>query len=311
MIIKKLLKKIYYLLKIFYFSLKQNYYRIDKSPIFVVACNRSGTTLLSSIIAQHPGVYSEEDSKRDDFNFVIKNNHSTSSGYDNFYWEHLFPYDGLHNKKDGFLNGSLEWISSIYKDDFFLKQALINEVYKKDLKDQRPLVVHPFNCFRLKLIKKLFPKAKIILNIRNVSDWIPSGLDKWSRPGSFEQSFENKRKPDLALNWYIQNSVAIYHMQKYFKDNFYIFHHEKLYDDNIDNNNLLGDLTNFLGLSEFNYDFKNVDVKFKFKKDISFNYENFDLIKELTKKEEQFFEFHDNKNTDMKTFKNYNGPKKD
>lgn len=291
---KLLIKKFYYFLKILYFSLKKNYYNIDKSPIFVVACNRSGTNLFSSIIAQHPNIYSETDSKRDEFKFIMINNHSSSSGYDNFYWEFLFPNSGLYKKKDGFLNANLNWISSIYKDDFFFKKALINEVYKKDLKNQRPLVVHPFNCLRLKLIKKLFPKAKIILNIRNVNDWIPSGLDKWSKPGSFEESFKNSRKPDVALNWYLQNSIAIYHLQKYFKDNFYIFHHEKLYDENIDNNKLFREITQFLDLPEFKFDFKNVDIKFKFKKEISFSYENFDLIKDLEKKEAVFFKNHNN-----------------
>ena len=289
---KRLLKKIYYNLKIFYFSQKKNYYKIDKSPIFVVSCNRSGTTLFNSIIAQHPDIYSEQDDKRENFSFVMKNNHASSNGYDNFYWDCLFPNDGLENKKDGFLIANLKWISSIYKDDFYLKKALINEIYKKDLKHQRPLVVHPFNCFRIKLIKKLFPKAKIILNIRNINDYIPSCLDKWSNQDKFKESFNNKRKPDIALHWYIQNSIAIYHLQKYFKNNFYIFHHEKLYDESIDNNELLNNLTSFLGLSKFNYNFENVNIKYKFKKDISFNYENFDLIKDLAEKESKFFEFH-------------------
>ena len=83
-------------------------------------------------------------------------------------------------------------------------------------------------------------------------------------------------------------------MQKYFKDNFYIFHHEKLYDESIDNNQLLKEITEFLDLPEFNFDFKNVDIKFKFKKDISFTYENFDLIKDLEKKEAEFFQNHNN-----------------
>tara|TARA_Y100000741_G_scaffold335064_1_gene292684 strand:+ start:692 stop:1570 length:879 start_codon:yes stop_codon:yes gene_type:complete len=291
---KRLLKKFYYLLKILRFSLKKNYYDVNNSPIFVVACNRSGTTLFNSILAQHPNIRSEEDSKRKEFKFVIKNNHSSSTGYDNFYWEFLFPNSGLYKKKDGFLHANLKWISSIYKDDFFLKRALINEVYKTNLNNQRPLVVHPFNCFRIKLIKKLFPKAKIILNIRNVEDWIPSGLDKWSKPGSFEDSFRNNRKPDIALNWYLQNSIAIYHLQKYFKNNFYIFHHEKLYDENIDNNQIMNDIVKFLDLPNFKFNFENVNVKYKFKKDISFNYETFDLIKKLEEKESKFFETHNN-----------------
>ncbi len=55
--------------------------------------------------------------------FSMKNNHATSNGYDNFYWDYLFPNDGLKNKKDGFLNANLKWISSIYKDDFLSEKS--------------------------------------------------------------------------------------------------------------------------------------------------------------------------------------------
>ena len=58
-IIKKLifynkLKKIYFYLLIFYFSLKKNYYNNINQPIFLISTNRSGSSLIASIIRQHP-----------------------------------------------------------------------------------------------------------------------------------------------------------------------------------------------------------------------------------------------------------------
>ena len=101
------------------------------------------------------------------------------------------------------------------------KKALIYEIYKVK-SDKIPFVKHSFFTLRLKLIKKIFPNAKIILNIRSYKDFISSNLHKWSVDKRYSKIF-NKNKPDIGLHWYILNSIALYHLEKYFKNQYYIF----------------------------------------------------------------------------------------
>ena len=150
------------------------------------------------------------------------------------------------------------------------KKALIYEIYKIK-SDKIPFVKHSFFTLRLKLIKKIFPNAKIILNIRSYKDFISSNLHKWSVDKRYSKIF-NKNKPDIGLHWYILNSIALYHLEKYFKNQYYIFFHEKLYDSNFDNQKLMDDLTDFLNLDRFTFSFSNVNLKHKYNKKITYEY---------------------------------------
>lgn len=259
-------------------SKKKNYYRSENDPIFIISCNRSGTNLLSSILYQHPAFSQKEGTK-----FDIVDRHYRGH-YDDFIWDCLIPNDFLEKESEGFLISNPKWISKIFKENYNFKKGLVYEIYKSP-HNKKVIISHPFNCLRLKLIKKLFPNAKIILNIRNFKDYLFSCTDKWKTNKNFSKAFEEEKRPDIGLHWYIQNSIAIYHLKKYFKNNFYIFYHEKFYDENIDNQSLFDEITKFLDIENFNFDFQDVDLKFKFSKKIHFDYENFELIKRLVDEE--------------------------
>ena len=276
--IKFFFKYYFYYFSCYLNSKKKNYYKPGNDPVFVIACNRSGTNLLSSILYQHP-VFSQKEGIK----FDIIDQHYRGH-FDDFIWNSLTPNDFLEKESEGFLISNPKWISKIYKENYNIKKGLIYEIYKSP-NNKKVIISHPFNCLRLKLIKKIFPNAKIILNIRNFKDYLFSCNDKWKKNKIFNKAFEDGQKPDIGLHWYIQNSIAIYHLKKYFKDNYYIFYHEKFYDKNIDKQNLFDEITKFLDIENFNFNFEDVNLKFKFSKKINFDYQKFELIKELVDEE--------------------------
>ena len=264
------LKKIYlYLLPIF-FSFKKNYYDENNQPIFLISTNRSGSSLIASIIRQHPQLRSLNTD-------VLKTETKKKDGHlfgfaEDFIWNFLDNYDNDHfeGKREGFIWSDPKHISDFYRDDFWIKKALIYEIYKIK-SDKIPFVKHSFFTLRLKLIKKLFPNSKIILNIRSYKDFISSNLHKWSVDKRYSKTFK-ENKPDIGLHWYLLNSIALYHLEKYFKNQYYIFFHEKLYDLNFNNQTLMNELTDFLNLDRFTFSFSEVDPKYKFNKKITYEY---------------------------------------
>ena len=140
--------------------------------------------------------------------------------------------------------------------------------------------------FKNKVNKKIFPKAKIIFNIRSYKDYIKSNYDKYKNDKDYYKTFENKF-PDISLHWYILNSTIYYQLKKYFSDRFYLFNHEKLYDKNFDNQEELQKITDFLSLPKFQFSFENVDTKYKFSKEIDFNYDSLNDIRVISEFERE------------------------
>ena len=139
------------------------------------------------------------------------------------------------------------------------------------------------------MIKKIFPKAKIILNIRSYKDFIDSNLHKWSVDERYLKIFK-ENKPDIGLHWYILNSIALYHLEKYFKGQYHIFFHEQLYDPEFDNQTLMNKLTDFLNLERFTFSFANVNPEHKYNKKITFEYNKPDYASMIGSYEKKIYE---------------------
>ena len=279
------LKKIYFYLLTLFFFFKKNYYNESNQPIFLISANRSGGSLIASIIRQHPKLRSLNiDLLKDEIK--KKDNHTLGFSED-LIWNFLDNYDNdwFKGKGEGFIWSDPKYISDFYRDDFWLKKALLHEIYK--IKSQKkPFVSHAFNTLRLKMIKKIFPNAKIIFNIRSYKDFIKSNTHKWSADKRYKKIFEESN-PDIGLHWYMLNSIALYHLEKYFKDQYYIFFHEKLYDPNFDNQTSMNELTDFLKLDRFIFTFDNVNLKHKYNKKITFEYNKPDFASKIAQYEEE------------------------
>lgn len=280
------IKKIYFFFVSIYFFFKKNHYDENNQPVFLISSNRSGGSLISSIIRQHPKLRSLN-------NEVLKNEMKKKDDHtigfaEDLIWNFLDNYDNdwFQGKGEGFIWSDPKYISDFYRDDFWIKKALLYEIYKIK-SDKIPFVKHVFNTLRLKLIKKIFPNAKIIFNIRSYKDFIKSNTHKWSADKRYTKIFEDT-VPDIGLHWYMLNSVALYHLEKYFKDQHYIFFHEKLYDPNFDNQILMNELTDFLKLERFTFSFDNINQKHKYNKKITYEYNIPNFASVIAKYEKEF-----------------------
>jgi len=285
-------KNIYLFLKMLSYNFRKNYYDENNQPIFLIGTNRSGSSLISSILRQHPDLRSLSEEV---VNFNIKKRRDHTIGFsEDFIWQHLENFYGDHHreKNEGYLWGHPKYLRDFFIEKFWLKNSLIYEIYKINSK-KIPFVKHSFFSLRLKLIKQLFPNAKIILNIRSYKDFTKSNYDKWSRNLAYTKTFDNN-KPDIGLHWYLINTIAIYHCEKYFKNQYQLFHHEKLYDPNFDNKILMDELTSFLNIKSHDFTFENVNPKYKFKKDITFEYLNLKDVVDIAKFENQVYSDHNN-----------------
>ena len=277
--IKNYLYKIRNFLLPFYYAAKKNYYNKNLQPIFLISANRSGSSIITSILRQHPDLRSVSSHGS---NKIIMNNKHTVGFSEDYIWNFLDDptSDHFRRKNEGFLWSHPKYISTFYKEDFFLKKALYYEIYK-EYSEKIPFVSRNFFSLRIKLIKNIFPKAKIIFNIRSYKDYIKSNYDKYKNDKDYAKIFENKL-PDIGLHWYMLNSTIYYQLKKYFTDQFYLFNHEKLYDKNFDNQEELQKVTDFLSLQRFNFSFKDVDKKYKFSQEIDFNYNLLNDIKNIS-----------------------------
>ena len=279
------LKKIYFFLLSIYFFFKKNHYDKNNQPVFLVSSNRSGGSLISSIIRQHPNLRSLNTEVLNN-EMKKKDNHTVGFAED-LIWDFLDNYDldWFQGKREGFIWSDPKYISDFYRDDFWLKKALLYEIYK--VKSQKvPFVKNSFSTLRLKLIKKIFPNAKIIFNIRSYKDFIKSNIHKWSSDKRYTKIFE-ETSPDIGLHWYILNSVALYHLEKYFKGQYYIFFHEKLYDPNFNNQILMNEMTDFLELERFKFSYENVNQKYKYNKKITYEYNIPDFASVIARDEKE------------------------
>jgi hypothetical protein len=283
--LKNQIKNIYNLLLCLFNLFYRDYYN-GRDPIFILSANRSGSSLLSNILRQHPDLYSL-DSKLRNVNYKKINNHNSGFSED-FIWNSLnnMNSDHFNLKGEGYLWAHPKYLRDFYSEKSIFKSFLKKEIYKKNVKNKTPVIKNAFFTLKIKLIKTIFPNSKIIYNIRSYKDWIYSGYHKWSKDYGFKNSFKNN-KPDLGLHWLILNTIAIYQLEKYFPNKYKIFYHECLYDNKINNNKLMNRLLKFLKLKKFNFNFELVDKKFKYSKKITYNYEKFDLIKNLVKFEKK------------------------
>lgn len=291
--IKKLIqfnkiKNIIYLCRDLKNNYKLNNIKNKEDPIFMVSTNRSGSSLLSSLIRQHPDIKSLDDDLITD---EIKFDGDHTFGFsEDFIWQGLenFSSDHYNYIGEGFLWGHPKYLKDFYKEDYNFKNALKNEIYKSNSSQKRLFIKHSFFSLRLKLIKKIFPNASVIFNIRSYKDFITSNIDKLKK-SIYKDAFKDN-KPDLGLHWLIINTICYYHLEKYFPGKYFIVNHEKFYDKQIDNQKFMDEITNFLNLPKFNFNFKNVDTKYKFDKNINFEYEKIPtLAREIAEFENKIF----------------------
>ncbi|MBE50633.1 MAG: hypothetical protein CMP51_02960 [Flavobacteriales bacterium] len=150
------------------------------SPIFIIGCGRSGTTLLGNTISHHPEIrYLNEPRKiwhkvYPEFNI----------------WEHNFTKPKLQVQTEDICLKKTNQLKTI----FFKEQVISNS---KLLLEKLPI-----NCFRLNFLHQSFPNAKYIYITRNgleVSYSISKKIEK--------ENWHTGEKENLLMNLAHKNKI--------------------------------------------------------------------------------------------------------
>ena len=248
-----------------------NINNIGISPIFILGSNRSGTSLIANIIAQHPsveGMFTNSDkvSPKDK-----ENNHVLAYCTSHHIWDFLSE---ISWDNEGVLWGHPKHISKYYRDAPKSEKEslnLLNALQHYRQTNKIPLINSHLNMFRIGLITKIFPNAKFILIIKDFKDYIRSCSHKWSKQNNIEF-------PKIGLHWLTLNSCCIYDLKKYASGKYFLLDYSLLLNDSEIVNNMLNENLETIGLEKFDYDLNIISTKYRYLGDerITYlQYENF------------------------------------
>ena len=272
---KLLFKNIYIIFSLYFLSILKykklkNIYLNTDNFCCIISTNRSGASLLSSLISQNKNVIlidSYFGKKSPEVTTTNAVGHSYGFSESNI-WKYLNNISKeIILTQDGYSIWSHpKFISSFYKESSIFENLMKTELklimLKKGYsKEKLYLIKDPYNIVRLKLIKKILPNCKIIFNQRNYQDFYKSCFHLWSK--NYEKP---KLEKDILLHWYLSNVIGIFDSILYFKDILKIYH-EDFYDSRTSNINLMKKIEKFLKIKFYlNYDFKEINLKNTFLK---------------------------------------------
>lgn len=232
---------------------------VDISPLFVLGSNRSGTSLISSLLAQHhqlEGIFGKSNTPK-----LKIDNHILAYCTSHHVWDFFNPLGNWGQKDEGALWGHPKHISRYYRDNPIDKQEslLLANLLRSYMKTEKtPLVNSHFNMLKIGLLAKVFPNAKFVLIIRDYQDYIRSCSQKWTKQ-DIDIEF-----PKIGLHWLTLNSCCIYDLKKYAPENFTILDYSTLFHDHKTVNNMLNEKLETIGLGEFDYDLGIVNAKHRY-----------------------------------------------
>lgn len=220
--------------------------RLDR-PIIVIGCNRSGTTLLFNNLSWHPDTWSLYIESQDQFYRYYPIDPEAGDRIDP-------PYDPavLESLRQDFYQAS-------HNKEYFKDLPVLRHIHRKIL--QRPLgrmyrpgsirLVEktPANCFRIPLLRALFPDARFLLLVRRGEDVVSSlmeGWKNWSKTGAEGwhytkwhylvppgwQKMQSSRLEEIcAFQWVEALRTAWSDLKTHAPDSFLLLRHEDVMAD--------------------------------------------------------------------------------
>jgi hypothetical protein len=223
----------------------------DISPLFVLGSNRSGASLCTLMLSQHPdleGIFGSDDIEHR----VGESGHASNSVEANHIWSILNNPDHDLTLGENVLWGLPDFVSKLYIPSVGKTERaqLIHELRAVRKTDFIPLIDNNLNIFRIPLIKSLFPNAKFVLITRDYQSYIDSCSDKWSRDrevGIFaSDSFIDS--PHIGLHWFMINSIALYDLKKHAPDDYFLIKLEDLHGGKDNRAQIINNVFQFAGL---------------------------------------------------------------
>lgn len=256
-------------------SFNYKHLRDELSPIFVIGANRSGTSVITSILAQHPdleGIFSgAENSQFDDMG------HSIGFCESMHVWRHLMP-DPESRRPQGHLPfwGLPSYIGKAYRDRASgdrERRRLALDLETCRLTNKMPLIKDQFNCLRIGLIADVFPNARFVLCCRSWQDFTSSSLHKWGN----DSSNTAMDRPLAGFHWNMVNLVARYDLEIYFPGHYTIVWLDTLHIGQVQAREAFTRITDKLCLNPCKFDFSELTQYWRqpstdtFPKDVGFN----------------------------------------
>lgn len=264
-------------LKFLYFLFLPDY-KEGKDPIFVIGTNRSGTSLLTYLLAENPSLEGL-------FTGLTAPSKSKYKGHGSGYCESNHIWSWMNSTKNVFSKANVDssfwchpkFIKEFYRDEpnsAAEAKALRSSIQFYRKTNKQPLIKDQFNLLRIGLLKKIFPKCKIILVYRDYEDFITSSAHKWFHSLNLEQP------RSIGLQWIVGNLIAYYDAH-FFKSNFYIVSYNELLTNRAAAAEIMQRLNHFLELEPFTYNLEKIDINHRFKKEnylSPFDFKVFDPI---------------------------------
>lgn len=190
--------------------------RESLSPVFIVGGNRSGTSMVSSILSQHPdleGIFSGETDS-------TYNEADHSNGFCESYHLWKFLIDPKHDKRAEDRQLPF-WALPQYLNGFYRNRPrnrkeifeIVWDLHKHRETGKPPLVKNQYNTFRIGLMAEVFPRARFVLVSRPWDNFIERGVHKWTHDGS--NTALSPDHPRAGFHWHLLNLIVRYDLETY------------------------------------------------------------------------------------------------
>ncbi len=224
--------------------------RRELSPIFIIGANRSGTSLVSFLLSQHPDVEGLfRGNKQPDF---LPSGHANGYAESMHIWRHFIPRQMFHDIPLWGLPGRLR---DIYRGEDVSEaesRRLAVDLHLRRKTNRVPLLKNNLSTLKVGLITKVFPDARFVLVFRPLDSYLTSTQDKWRKDGWAHRLQE----PLTAMHWQMVNTIARYELEIHAPGRYAEINLSELNGGNEQVQRVLSLLCGSLALSEHRFDLK-------------------------------------------------------